>query len=748
MPLALSLLPANLSIFFDKHLTNVHPHSSLPVRFARLWKSLLIWHRDFQEDPNMPVHTTPQGWILETAHTAYAFGINAAGHLVHRYWGLKLPDLQDYPAPFLSDSEISFINPPHLSREEFQAYGGLRYSEPSLKVTSSSGVRDTVLQFVGSEVAENLLTLDLQDELIGLQVRLHYRVHADTDLIERWVTVKNAGSHTLELERLFSALWHLPEEQTYRLTHLTGQWLDEFRIHRDVLSEGTKTIESRTLTTSHHHNPFFMLDRAGEGQAFEDHGDVWFGLLAWSGNWKITAEVTHAQSTRLGIGLNDWDFAWTLEPGASFETPVALAGYTREGFGGASRRLHQHIRAEVVPHKNLKRRVLYNSWEATLFDVNLEGQSQLAEVAAKMGIELFVMDDGWFHGRKWDTAGLGDWWPDAEKFPEGLTPLAEKVKSLGMDFGLWVEPEMVNPDSDLYRAHPEWVYHFDGRHRNEARNQLILNLGREDVQDYLIDLLDRLLSEHDISFIKWDFNRYVSEPGWPAFAGNAKELWVRHVQGLYRVWGTLRERHPAVVWQTCSGGGGRADAGMFQLADQAWISDCTDPSARLQIQEGYSLAYPASTMEAWATDWGKDRFSLEFRFHVAMCGVLGIGGHILHWPEEDRDEAARLIALYKDIRHLVHEGDLFRLRSPSQDVISGVQYVSRDQQEAVVFAFRTHHPRYSQKTWRFRLKGLNPNARYTVEGVEGARSGQAWMEDGFALELAEFQSKVLKVTQI
>ncbi|GGJ53719.1 alpha-galactosidase [Deinococcus roseus] len=692
----------------------------------------------------MPILHTPQGWILETRNTAYAFGINAAGLLVHRYWGVKLPRAADYPAAEVPQSEVSFVNPPHLSQEEFQAYGGLRYAEPAIKISTEQGIRDSVLSFVDSHLNGHILEIVLQDDLTGLQVTLHYRIDEQADLIERWTTLKNTGSQTLTIERVFSAMWHLPAGETYCLTHLSGQWLDEFRIQKDVLQEGSKILESRTLTTSHLHHPFFAVDRADE-TASETHGEVWFGLLAWSGNFKLVAEKTNAHQTRLLLGVNDWDFEWTLKPGESFETPTSLAGYTNQGFGAASRNLHQHLRGQL-PHPGLTRKVLYNSWEATTFDVTVEGQSALAEVAARMGIELFVMDDGWFQGRHQDTAALGDWWPDAQKFPDGLNPLIEKVKGLGMDFGLWVEPEMVNPNSTLYRAHPDWVYHFEGRARNEARNQLILNLGRTDVQDHLIALLDDLLSKHDISFIKWDFNRYVSEPGWPSFAGNPKELWVRHVQGLYRVWGTLREKHPAVVWQTCSGGGGRADAGMLRIADQAWISDCTDPAARLQIQEGYSLVYPANTMEAWATDWGKDRFSLEFRFHAAMCGVLGIGGHILHWSEAEKTEAANLIQQYKGIRHIIHQGDLYRLRSPSQHPISAVQYVSQDQRESVVFTFKTHVSRYYQPAPTLKLQGLDPRGTYQL-GDE-VRSGLAWMERGLDVKLQDFQSQVLLLRRV
>jgi alpha-galactosidase len=474
---------------------------------------------------------------------------------------------------------------------------------------------------------------------------------------------------------------------------------------------------------------------------------VWFGLLEWSGNWKLSAEATEYQSTRVSLGINDWDFAWQLGAGESFRTPSSFGGFSNEGFGGMSRCLHDFIRDSVLPHGHAPHKVLYNSWEATTFDVDEASQVQLAEIAAAMGIELFVMDDGWFHGRSTDNAGLGDWWPDEQKFPNGLAPLITRVNALGMDFGLWVEPEMVNPDSELYRTHPDWVFHFPGRERTEARNQLVLNLARPDVQEYLIDVLDRLLGNHNIAFIKWDMNRNISEPGWPDAEGEARELWVRYVYGLYRILGTLRERHPNVVFQSCSGGGGRADLGMLRFADQIWVSDNTEATARLHIQEGFSHIYPANTMEAWVTDMNPEHLSLAFRFHVSMCGVLGVGGHLTRWTADERAEAAKWIQLYKKIRHIVQDGDQYRLGSPQAQAFSAVLYVSKDQAEAVLFAFRVHIPPPATVP-PLRLYGLDPEALYTIDGVEGARSGKAWMHVGLQLELKNFESDVRRIQRV
>ncbi len=694
----------------------------------------------------MTTLTDSHGWVLETRSTAYAFGLNASGRLVHRYWGARLPIAGDYPPPLDSPGWASFNGPAQLTPEEYPAYAGPSYIDPCLKVTFSDGVRDAVLGFKSADAVDGPqpgVDIHLADAYYPLAVTLHYRADEAHDLIARWVSLTNQGDQPITLERAWSAQWHLPLGGSYRMSHLSGRWLDEWRLQREVLKPGLKVLESRRITTSHHHNPWFAIDR---GNADEDQGEVWFGLLAWSGNWKLSAEVTDFASTRVNLGINDWDFAWTLKPGETFTTPTSLAGYTPAGFGAASRCLHDTIRDTVLPHGSVPHKVLYNSWEATTFNVDVASQSHLAELAAAMGIELFVVDDGWFKGRSLDNAGLGDWWPDPTKFPDGFGPLIRRVNALGMEFGLWIEPEMVNPDSDLYRAHPDWAIHFPTRQPTEMRNQLILNLARSDVQDYLIAILDKLLSENAIAFIKWDMNRNVSEPGWDTAEGDPRELWVRYVQGLYRVWGTLRARHPDVIWQSCSGGGGRVDLGILRLADQAWVSDNTEAAARLGIQDGFSQVFPANVMEAWVTDSSAPHISLEFRFHVSMAGSLGVGGHLLHWSPSDRAEAARLIALYKEIRAVVQLGDQYRLRPAQSSPFSAVQYVSKDRREGVLFAFRTHLPEPTILP-PLTLRGLDPLALYRVEGFDAPRSGASWMNAGLTLQLKDFQSTVLKIVQ-
>lgn len=692
----------------------------------------------------MPIHTTPDGWVLETQNTAYALGLNPAGLLTHRYWGVRLPYPNDYPPPPAPFNWASFNNPAQLTPEEYPGYNDMKSIDPCLKITFPGGARDVRLTFDSVTITDDTLQIHLRDAQYPLQVTLHYRIYASYDLIERWVTLTNTGDQFFTIERVFSAQWHLPIGDQYRLSHLTGRWFDEFHIRREPLVQGIKVLESRRIHTSHHHNPWFAVDR---GHADEDSGEVWFGALAWSGNWKIAAEVTDFSSTRINLGLNDWDFAYRLQPDEIFTTPTTIAGYSADGFGAASRVLHNYVRENLLPHGDSLHKVLYNSWEATTFNVDVPSQIDYAKIAADMGIELFVMDDGWFHGRNLDNAGLGDWWPDAKKFPDGLAPLVNKVNELGMDFGLWVEPEMVNPDSDLYRAHPDWVLHFEGRPRTEGRSQLILNMALLNVQEYLIEKLDAILRQNNIAFIKWDMNRAVSEPGWPAYDGEQREIWVYYVEGLYHVWGTLRERFPHVIWQSCSGGGGRADYGILRYADQIWVSDYTGGTSRLAIQEGFSQLFPASVMEAWVTDM-ESNLSVTFRMHVSMCGSLGIGANITKWNASERAEATRWIKLYKELRPIIQLGDQYRLRSPQfGNGFSAVQYMSKDGASGVLFAFRTHINDPAQPQ-TLRLRGLEPNARYTVEGFDGARSGAAWMHTDLVMPLVNFDSTVRRIQRV
>lgn len=575
------------------------------------------------------------------------------------------------------------------------------------------------------------LVICLQDTLYDFRLDLFYRVTPEQDVLERWVEVRNGTDRAVLVDRLSFACVHAPITHIH-LVHVSGSTGREFQKENLPLRQGVHVLEQSGLNTGHGHNPFFFLCDSEKER--EECGPVLFGALAFSGNWALHFETLPNGLPRVFGGYGTRDFGLLLQPGQSHRTPAMLVGWADDGIGGASRRLHGFLREHVLPAtKSRFRAVLFNSWEATAFDVCEKQQIELARIAASVGVELYCLDDGWFGARSHSRAGLGDWTPRKEAFPGGLKPLADVVHGLGMKFGVWVEPEMVNPDSELYRKHPDWVLHFPGRPRTEARNQLILDFGRPEVVAFLLNQLSAIVTEADVDFFKWDMNRYASEPG--SVCGQA--IWVEHVRGVYHLMDELRKKHPHLEIQSCSAGGGRVDAGIFARCDQAWISDNTDAHERTSIQEGYSLAYPARTMECWVTD-ERNRLtnresSLALRFDVAMRGCLGIGSPLNELCAEELDRYREFVRFYKKIRDVVQEGDLFRIESLSQASASVHLYVSSDRRRAVFSSIILASP-HGLLRGPFRLRGLDPCLTYHIrnhnEEEVGSCSGWQLMSLG------------------
>ncbi|MGI8959111.1 MAG: alpha-galactosidase [Bryobacteraceae bacterium] len=583
-------------------------------------------------------------------------------------------------------------------------------------------------------------------------------IYPDTGIISRSASIRNGTEQPISVESAQSATWYLPTADGYRLSYLSGRWAAETQLNREPIHEGMKVLESRLGHTGHNLNPWFAIDK---GDAEEEHGRVWFGALGWSGNWRISVEETPYRQVRVTGGYNTFDFSYPLKPGEALETPPFYGGFAESGFGEASRLLHNLERDDIAPHgmNSRLRPVLYNSWEATEFNVSEAGQKELAEKAARLGVELFVFDDGWFGKRNNDLAGLGDWYVNAQKFPNGLNGLIDYANHLGMDFGLWVEPEMVNPDSDLYRAHPDWVMNFPGRPRSELRNQLVLNLARDDVKEYIFSVLDKLATQYKIRYFKWDMNRTFSEPGWPEQSpADERKLWVKYVLNLYEIMNRLRSKHPNLEIESCSGGGGRIDLGILRRVDEVWTSDNTEAFDRLHIQEGFSQAYAAKFMSAWVTDvpnMNGRSTPLQYRFLVAMQGALGIGANLNKWSEEDSKFAKQMIALDKQIRETVQLGSLYRLLSPRTNDVTANEYVSSNGSQAVLFAFR-HSQEYATPPPTIRLPGLDARAVYKVESIDGKLldkqtelSGAYLMENGLNLILrGDFDSTAVLLHRI
>ena len=737
------------------------------------------------------IHFNPEtktfNLLLKTSY--YAFQADHENHLVHLGWGPQ-PDrtgealLLSGRSGYETSDVKSFEH--QTRRDELITFGDVSYHEVSLKVNFSVlpetvkpgeapylPIRDVRLRYAGHEIVttaqpglapahgqppaksdpRETLRVFLQDPAQPFRVTLCYRLTPEHDIIERWCELENLGQEPISIEVCSFATAHLPNG-TSELTSVTGAWGREFTPQRERLPLGLRILESRTVQTGHAANPFFLLNRPG--QAWEESGTVYFGLLAYSGNWRMAIEHLPSLDVRVHAGYNPFDFELKLAPQERHVTPALVCGVSSDGWGGASRRIHAFTRERVLPRPERDsafRPVLYNSWEATYFDLSVAGQIELARKAAAIGVELFCVDDGWFGSRRSDYAGLGDWIVSPDIFPEGLDPLIAEVQRLGMKFGLWVEPEMVNPDSDLYRLHPEWILHFPGRQRSEARYQLILDFGRDEVVEHIFQALDRLLAQYPLAFIKWDMNRYAREPG--SVAGKA--IWRKHVEGVYSIMDRLRQKYPNLDIQSCSGGGGRIDLGILGRTDQVWTSDNTDALDRIRIQEGYSLAYPARCMEAWVTharNHQTGRISpLSLRFDVAMRGALGIGASLNELDETELTEYASYIAFYKRIRHIIQEGDLYRLQRLEEYGTSIIQYILPNGQEAAYSIAVQEH----QLGW-FRppapLKGLDPATAYVVLDRHDAEihraSGYELMAQGIPGETGQGvgYSRTLYVKQI
>ncbi|MEM0482271.1 MAG: alpha-galactosidase [Nitrososphaerota archaeon] len=683
-------------------------------------------------------------WSISAGALHYVMKVADDGSLVNVHFGGRA----EFGESIRLGGHFPFEPGLHLLREEYSTFGGLRFMEPCLKVELPGGVRDCVLKYEGHRIIdENELSITLKDIGYNLQVDLHYRAYPEYNVVARWAEIHNAGPEPVILEEVLSGAVSLPRRSSWRMTFLAGHWAGETRAVQEELKAGKKVLESRRGVTSHQLNPAVFFDA---GDAGEEEGEVWGCLLAWSGNWKCVSEYVGHDQLRVSMGVNDFDFSLYLGPGEIFKTPKMILARSEGGFGALSRSLHRFERDVVLPRNNAKkpRPVVYNTWEALYFNVNEENLKRLADLAAEIGVEVFVVDDGWFKGRNDDRAGLGDWVPDPKKFPRGLGPVIEHVKSKGMVFGIWVEPEMVNPNSDLYRLHPDWVYHFPGRPRSEMRNQLVLNLCREDVREYVFGWLDRLLTENDIGFVKWDMNRSFSEPGWPdAPRERQREIWVRHVQAIYGILDELRRRHPNVIFEGCSGGGGRVDLGAMERFDQFWTSDNTDALDRLFIQEGFTMAYCPKTMGAWVTgvpNFLTNRFlSLEFRFHSAMMGALGISVNLLELSKNEVEEAKMHVEFYKRVRHIVQDGDLYRLKSPRTGEFAAFQYVTPEKTEALLFVFSLQQG-FGRRVPSIRLRGLDPDLSYELDGSGQVFSGSYLMSYGLDLGIrGDYKSMVV-----
>ncbi|MFC4945295.1 alpha-galactosidase [Pseudonocardia sp. GCM10023141] len=630
-------------------------------------------------------------WELRTARSVYVVGDG----LVLQHWGDP-----EHPRTLGPVRHSSFETDADVTPLEFAA-AGTRFAQTS-ELLVPGGLALSVLAV--ERVPGGLVARLAGD---GVEATLHWRTSRDHDVIERWAVVRALRDVTLT--RAFGAGWNVPVGPGARVGELVGAWSREFTPVEVDLPAGQLSLGSRQGVTSHTYAPVVTL-RSRDGS-----GATYGVALAWSGSWRLQVDaVPFREVVRVSGGIDDESTVITLAAGEEFETPRLLGVWSADGPAGVARAWHEYQNGALVRAGD--RPIVYNSWYATTFDVRVEHQLALADVAADIGAEVFVVDDGWFRGRTSDRAGLGDWFVDTERFPDGLEPLVKGVLERGMRFGLWVEPEAVNPDSDLYREHPDWVH----RPLITMRNQYTLDLGRPEVEAWAGDMLRRLLTEHPISYLKWDMNRSITR--WP----------VAHTRAYYRLMALLRKEFPHVTVEACAGGGGRVDNAVLALSDVVWPSDETGPRDRLAIQHGFLSAYPPSVMSSWVTD-EPDRLdtaatSLEFRFLVAMAGVLGIGADLLAWDAPTRSRARELVALYREVRDVVRSGLVTRHGQPG-GAHYAVQYTGESRVVLLVWA------RPGAGAVTVRPVGLDPGGSYRVHGrdVNGGTLTVGGVDVPFAL---------------
>ena len=680
-------------------------------------------------------------FLLDTENTSYAFRVLPTGHLEHLYYGRRigaggaeaLASLEEKRsfAPggvIVYDARHGTTVPEDMCLE-FSSAGKGDIREPFLELVHADGGRTSDFLFAGAEITDTKppyatlpgsysadgsaehLTVRLRDAQYGEELELHYYVYPDCDVICRSARLLNLSRQPLEVDRLLSLQLDLPDSP-WAVTCFHGAWVREMEKATLTLPAGRFVMESRMGCSSSRMNPFFLLH---DPAATEDSGACWGFNLIYSGNHYETVEVNAFGKTRVLGGIHPQGFRFLLQPGEAFEAPEAVMTYSDGGFNGQSRNMHRFVREHIVrgQWKYLPRPVLLNSWEASYFHFTERSLLSLAKAGKELGVELFVMDDGWFGERSDDTRSLGDWDVNLQKLPGGLEGLGKKLKEMGLGFGLWVEPEMVNTRSRLFEAHPDWTMAIPGKPHSEGRNQRLLDLANRDVQDFLITKMTEVFSSAEIAYVKWDFNRIFTDVYSPALPPEKQgETAHRYVCGLYRVLGELTLRFPHILFEGCASGGNRFDLGILSYFPQIWASDNTDAVSRARIQEGYSYGYPLSALGAHISACPNHQTlrstPLDTRFNVAAFGVLGCELDLRDLSGEDRKQLSSEIELYKQWREVFQFGDFYRGRSGN---LHEWTCVSPDRKRAAGLLMQ-ELTRANTQFERYFPKGLDGDTRY------------------------------------
>ncbi|WP_431815066.1 alpha-galactosidase [Limosilactobacillus portuensis] len=712
----------------------------------------------------MSVHVNEEHKLfhLQTANTSYIFQILENGGAGQLYYGAKIPVKAAYPN-LASREEHDCTNTLTVDQSDFQLelikqeYAGLGkgdYRYPAYQITYPNGSRTSEFEYTGYEVADGkerlknmpsafddqgddsqTLTVTFKDELANLVLQLHYTVFEKEDVIVRSATFINRGQEAVTLDRALSLQLDLPDHD-YDMLQFSGSWARERHLIRTPLRSGIQSIGSLRVASSHQQNPFFALARPHT----DNHQGAAFGFnFIYSGNFIDSVEVDQFDTTRVLVGINPDDFGWKLANGESFQTPEAVMTYTSDGLNQMSQQLgafyQDHLINQHFAHQD--RPILINNWEATFMDFNEAKLMKIVEQADKLGIEMFVLDDGWFGHRDDDKSSLGDWFVDQKKFSNGISGFADRVHDKGMKFGLWFEPEMISIDSKLYEKHPDWMIATPGRQGTPARNQYVLDMTRQEVVDYLFEHMSAIIKQTKLDYIKWDMNRNITEMyGAKLPADQQLEFPHRYILGVYQLYARLTEAFPKVLFESCASGGGRFDLGMMYYAPQAWCSDDTDAIERIKIQDGTSYGYTQNMWGAHVSAVPNDQVgrltSLDTRAAVAYFGDFGYELDITRMAADELATIKKQVAFYKQYRHLFQFGKFYRLDNPdtNNDNVYGWQVVNEDRSEAILARFQIlngANPAYI----RVYFAGLDPEATYTVNDGQERFSGAELMNAGY-----------------
>lgn len=719
-------------------------------------------------------------FTIHTAHSTWQMKVGRYGHLLHIYYGRKVEDTD--LSYLVREMDRGFCGVPYEAGEdrgysldtlpqEYPAFGVGDYRTDCLHAVHADGSQAAEFRYVshriyegryrlpglpsvrGSDTEVQTLEILLRDKGSGLEALLYYGVWEQNDVITRACRICNRKDPPIRLTRALSCCVDFMEGAMDMVTFY-GRHAMERNMQRNPVPHGRMSAGSIRGISSHQANPFVILC---DPDADEEHGNCYGMTFVYSGNFLAEAEMDQIGQIRFVMGIHPDGFEWTLEKGEEFVTPEVILTHSYEGFGRMSRNLHDLYREHLLPRRsgNQSCPVLLNNWEVTEFDFTEEELLSLSESAAGLGIELFVMDDGWFGARNHDRSGLGDWTVNRTKLPSGLSGLSEKIRNMGMQFGIWIEPEMVNEDSELFRAHPDWCLHIPGRKPGLERCQMVLDLSRSEVRDYLFESISKAIEEASASYVKWDMNRNLSDV-WSAElpASRQGELAHRYVLGLYELMDRFTKKYPDILWEGCSGGGGRFDAGILYYMPQIWCSDNTDAIGRIHIQYGTSFGYPVCSMGAHVSaspnrQTGR-KVSLETRAEVAMAGTFGYEMDVRTLEDTEREQVRQQILQYKKYEHIIRFGDYYRLTDLGENMsFAAWQFVTKDQKESLV-SIISLHAEANPPFRRIRIRGLNEDAQYRIEDDDRIITGSALMYAGLQIPVLwdDYQSIHFYIRQL